>query len=83
MKILIILISALLTSCSTIEIAHDPLRCLDRPLKSLSERIELSDLSSLSDKTFDGLEAHIIAYQQRIKSQCILINKHNKNHNKE
>ena len=69
-----------LTSCKTLEIAHEPLNCIDRPLKPLSDRIKLEDLSSLSDETFDGLEAHIIAYQQRIKSQCNLIKKHNQNH---
>lgn len=80
MKILLIIASLTLVSCKTLEIAHEPLNCIDRPLKPLSDRIELESLASLSDETFDGLEAHIIAYQQRIKSQCELIKRHNNQH---
>ena len=109
MKNILILISLLLIqSCSTLEIAHDPLRCIDRPLKPLSERVEpqsltlfdedgfddvkriglngdesielVESLKYKADNLFSGLEAHIIAYQTRIKSQCELIIKHNENH---
>ena len=77
---LILVVLSVLTGCSTIEIAHEPLKCIDRPIKSLSERVNTDELLSLSDKTFDGIEAHIIAHKERIKSQCELINRHNEEH---
>ena len=75
-----------LNGCKTLEIAHAPLDCIDRPIKSLSERLhaqELTELTKLSDKAFDAIEAHIIAHQKRIESQCDLIKKHNDNHQKD
>ena len=69
-----------LQGCNILELAHDPLDCIDRPMKPLSERINLEDLT-ISDETFDGLEEHIVAYQKRIESQCELINRHNESFN--
>ena len=71
-----------LTSCKTIEIAHDPLRCLTAPLPSLSDNVSLSDLDSLSDESFTAIETHIVTLRTRIDVQCDLINKHNVNHSK-
>lgn len=69
-----------LVGCSSIEIAHDPLKCINRPLMKLTERMSMEEIDSMSDVVFDKVEAHIIAHKVRIKSQCKLINRHNKNH---
>jgi len=66
--------------CSTLEIAHDPLSCIDRPLMKLSERMTIYEINSMSDDVFDKLEEHIVAHKERIKSQCELIKRHNENH---
>ena len=97
-----------LTGCETLAIAHDPLRCIEQPIKPLSERIDPESLTILDEGGFDdvekvglgsdesiklknllkhkvddffnGVETHIIAHKQRIKSQCELIKRHNENH---
>lgn len=74
-----------LNGCKTLEIAHDPLRCIDRPIAPLVDKLDerqITELTNLSDSTFNRLEAHIIAHQKRIESQCNLILKHNRNHEK-
>ncbi|MBL4664308.1 MAG: hypothetical protein JKY22_12325 [Flavobacteriaceae bacterium] len=111
MYALIFLSLIALTGCETLVIAHDDLRCIDRPIKPLSERVETQSLTLFdedgfddvkkvgldsdesialveslkykADNLFNGLEAHIITYQKRIKSQCDLIKKHNENHKKD
>ncbi len=69
-----------LASCKTIEIAHDPLECLPQPETSLSDRLTDDELNSFSEEVFEVLEIHIITYQERFKTQCDLINKHNQDH---
>ena len=49
----------------------------------LSDRMTIEELDSMSDPVFDKLEAHILAHKERIKSQCGLIKRHNKNHEEE
>lgn len=72
-----------LAACSTLEIAHDPLKCISRPLMKLSDRMTVDELNTMSDPVFNKLEAHILAHKERIRSQCELIGRHNKNHEDE
>jgi len=69
-----------LVGCETLVIAHDPLKCINRPLMKLTERMSMEEIDSMSDVVFDKVEAHIIAHKVRIKSQCEAIKRHNKNH---
>ena len=69
-----------LQGCSTLEIAHVPLACLDKPAIRFIDRIDLDDLNSMTDAAFDAVEAHIIAYHERLKSECLLIKAHNELH---
>jgi len=71
-----------LAGCSAkrLEIAHDPLECLSKPVKSLADRLSDDELLSFSDNVFNQLEEHIITYQERHNTQCELIKKHNESH---
>lgn len=72
-----------LLSCSTtrLEIAHAALDCVPQPEISLSDRLTDDELNSFTDEVFQSLEIHIITYQERLKTQCGLIIKHNEAHN--
>lgn len=69
-----------LVGCSTLEIAHDPLKCINRPLTKLSERMSADELNSMSDEVFDKFEIHILEHKERINSQCELTKRHNEAH---
>ena len=69
-----------LQACSTLEIAHSDLNCMQYPSLSLADRMSDSELNSMSNEVFDKVSAHIISYQERMNSQCKAIKTHNKNH---
>ena len=83
MMILISLGMISLSSCSTLEIAHDPIRLIDQKIPPLSTRIKSSDLSCLSDATFEELRKYIKAFKVRDESQHELAKRHNNNHKKD
>lgn len=83
MKILIIILSLLLSSCSTLEIAHDPLKCINQRIAPLSESLTYEEIEPLTDEAFGKIEKYIITYKKRIESQCELIKRHNNNHKKD
>lgn len=72
-----------LQSCSSLELAHNPLNCMLYPERTLGDRLSDEQLKSISDPVFDELEKHIISYQARIDSICESIKKHNELHGKE
>ena len=69
-----------LVSCKSIEIVHVSLECVDKPAVKLSERLTVQELTRIESNTFDKLEKHIINYQERLKSECELIKRHNQAH---
>ena len=69
-----------LTSCSILELAHDPLNCIDRPIPLLKTTMSFEEIEPLTDATYKKLKNYIGTYKKRIKSQCELIKKHNENH---
>ena len=78
--ILISLVATGLVSCKTIELAHNPVGCIDKGLVRLSERFTDDELNSIPEDIFSTYEKHIIMYQERLNSQCELNKKHDELH---
>lgn len=70
-----------LAGCSSIEIVHVDLQCVNKPTVKLSERLTAAELNRIEENTFNQLEKHIIIYQERLNSECQLIKRHNQAHN--
>ena len=83
MKILIIILSLFLSSCSTLEIAHDPLNCINQRIALLHESMTFEERMTIPDPAFAKIEKYITKYKKRIESQCELIKRHNNNHKKD
>ena len=82
MKILIITLSLILSSCSMLEMAHDPLNCINQRIALLHESMTYDERLTIPDPTFEKIEEYIITYKERVESQCELINRHNESFNK-
>ena len=83
--ILVSLVVVGLTACSTtrLEVAHNPIECINKSLTKLSERFTDEELNNIPDNVFDTYEKHIIMYQERIAAQCEINVNHDRLHKAE
>ena len=79
-KISLVLVAIALSGCKTLELGHVDLDCVHHPETSLSDRMTDDQLDSMTDEVFDIVELTIEHHKERLKSQCKLIQKHNKNY---
>ena len=81
LKLILVSLAAIgLLGCETLEIAHNPIGCIDKSMTRLSERFTDEELNNIPDNVFDTYEEHISMYQQRILSQCEVNKEHDRLH---
>lgn len=64
---------SVLSACETITLAHEDLECLDQAAYTLDDDV----LANMDDLEYRMVETQVIAYQERHKSLCKLIEVHN------
>lgn len=74
------LVVIVLTSCSTLENVHVDAECLGLPTARLTDKLSGEEIDNLTDSAADAIFEHIVIYQERINSQCELLERHNKAH---
>ncbi len=73
-----LLVASVLTGCETTTLAHRALDCLQQAKYILDDDV----LANMNDIEFRMVETQVTLYQERHKSQCRAINKHNELHEK-
>ena len=73
-----ILLTLLLSACSTTVQVHESLDCLGLPKHGVT--FTDAEIDTITDSVFNKFEKVSISYKQRIKSICKTIEIHNKLH---
>lgn len=74
-----IAIALIISSCSTLEIVHEPLKCKGQPESNLN--LTREEEKSIPNSAWYKIAHRFIEYQERINEICKDIGKHNELHN--
>lgn len=72
------ILTILLTACSTIEIAHEPVNCLGQP--EVSHSFTIDEKNRLTDDMKLKMRIFAVTLRQRIISQCDINKEHDELH---